>query len=134
MSAREFSLYFQGIRQVAVATVNASGEPRAAPTDSVFLHSRFFLCLDSRSFRTRRLVKRSGVSLTYFGHHEPLVIAHGNVAFIAREQPEFAAVGAEWKRTYGRSVMELGDVTVFVRAEPSFMMAYTWTPESAPEG
>jgi hypothetical protein len=40
LSARQLS-GFQGVRQVAVATVNSDGEPRAAPRNACFLHGKF---------------------------------------------------------------------------------------------
>ena len=43
LTAQQVCAYLQGTRIVAFSTVNAKGEPRVSPLDSLFLHGRFTL-------------------------------------------------------------------------------------------
>ncbi len=43
VNARQVANYLVGTKHVAFATVNAKGEPRVSPLDSLFIHGRFTL-------------------------------------------------------------------------------------------
>ncbi len=133
LSARQVCTHLQGVKQVAAATVNSKGEPRVAPIDAVFFHGRFNLSTDLKSLRARHLLKRPSVSVTYFEEADPVVLVHGKAVFLRGEEPDFALLDSEWKRSYGRSVTELSDTVTFIRVEPSIMLAYSFRPQRFPE-
>ncbi len=129
LSARQVSLFFQGVRQVAAAVVTGKGEPRVAPIDAVLFHGRFCLSTDARSLRARRLARDPAISLTYFEGADPMVVVNGKAVFVRSDHRDFEALDAEWKKAYGTSTLELGDTVLFIRVEPSRMLAYAMHPE-----
>ncbi len=129
LSARQVSRYLLGVRQVAAAAVDRRGEPRVAPIDAVFYHGKFYLSTDATSLRARSLSKNPAISLTYFENSDPMIIVNGKAAFIRKDEPNFSALDAEWKKSYGTSILELGDTVLFIKVEPSGMLAYAMHPE-----
>src|SRR5437660_2254141 len=71
LSARQLSLYLQGVVQVSAATVSSRGEPRVAPIDAAFFHGKFHLSTDVGSLRARHLSREPSLSLTYFEGADP---------------------------------------------------------------
>jgi hypothetical protein len=133
LSARKVCAYLQGVKQVAAATVTSKGEPRVAPIDAVFFRGRFHLSTDARSLRARHLAQRPSVSVTYFESADPVIIVHGNAAFITSRDADFAPLDSEWVKAYGKSILELSDSVRFIRVEPQIMLAYSFHPERFPE-
>lgn len=133
LSARQVSAYLQGVRQVAAAAVNSRGEPRVAPIDAVLFHGRFYLSTDAGSVRARSLSRNPAISLTYFENAQPMIVVHGKASFVRKGHAAFPALDSEWKKAYGKSVLELGETVLFVRVEPSRMLAYAAEPEKFPE-
>ncbi len=129
LSARQVSLYLQGVVQVAAATVNSRGEPRVAPIDAAFYHGRFHLSTDIGSLRARHLSKRPALSLTYFEGADPVILVHGRAVFIPKDKPEFAALDSIWVKQYGKSILELSGSVLFIRVDPVKMLAYSFHPE-----
>jgi hypothetical protein len=74
---------FQGVRLMAVATVNSSGEPRAAPRSAAFLHGKFCLAANTESVMVRRLSNNPALGVTYFENHL-LVVGHGTATPLRR--------------------------------------------------
>jgi uncharacterized pyridoxamine 5'-phosphate oxidase family protein len=134
LSARQVSLYLQGVLQVAAATVSSHGEPRVAPIDAAFFHGKFHLSTDLDSLRARHLRKRPALSLTYFEGADPVILAHGSATFVHQDRPEFAALDSIWRKEYGKSILELSDTVLFIRVDPSKMLAYSFHPERFPGG
>jgi hypothetical protein len=132
LSARQISLYLQGVVQVAAATVSSRGEPRVAPMDAAFYHGRFHLSTDVGSLRARHLSRKPALSLAYFEGADPVILVHGIAASVQKNQPEFAALDSMWVKEYGKSVLELSDTVFFVRVAPVKMFAYSFHPERFP--
>src|ERR1017187_3241951 len=89
LSARQLS-GFQGVKMVAVATVNSMGEPRVAPRSAAFLHGKFYLAANTRSVTVRRLSKKPSLALTYF-ENNLLIVGHGTAAPFREGSPGFEA-------------------------------------------
>jgi uncharacterized pyridoxamine 5'-phosphate oxidase family protein len=132
LSARQISLYLQGVVQVAAATVSSRGEPRVAPIDAVFYHGRFHLSTDVGSLRARHLSREPALSLAYFEGADPVILVHGVAASVHKNQPEFVALDSMWTKEYGKSVLELSDTVFFIRVDPVKMFAYSFHPERFP--
>src|SRR5215468_8892237 len=66
LSARQIVSRLQGIVTLALATVTAKGEPRVAPIGSVFYKGHFNIPTVRSAARTRHILARPAVSLTYF--------------------------------------------------------------------
>jgi Pyridoxamine 5'-phosphate oxidase len=128
LSARQVCDRLQGVKQVAAATTTARGEPRVAPIDAAFFKGRFYLSTDAGSVRARHLVRRPAVSVTYFEGADTVIIVHGKASFVARDDPAFEALDAEWVKTYGKSITEISDGVRFIRVEPTKMFAYSLRP------
>ena len=132
LSARQVSLYFQGVVQVAAATVSSRGEPRVAPIDAAFYHGKFYLSTDLSSLRARHLSKAPSLSLTYFEGADPVVMVHGRAAFVHKNHQEFQALDSIWIKEYGKCTLELSDTVVFIRVDPVKMLAYAFHPGRFP--
>ena len=81
--------------------------------------------------RARHLVRRPAVSVTYFEGADPVIIVHGKASFVARDDPRFEALDAEWVKAYGKSITEISDGLRFIRVEPTKMFAYSLQPGKA---
>jgi hypothetical protein len=129
LSADQVAHHLQGLRAIALATVNSRLEPRVAPMEAVLVHARFYVAVESESSRVRQLTRRPAVSLTYTREDDVLITVHGNALIVHKGEPEFAGVGAEYHARYGG---DLPDTVVFVRIEPTFIVAYALNPEMFP--
>jgi len=129
LSARQISHYLRGVKQVAAAATNKKGEPRVAPIDAVLFHGKFFLSTDATSLRARSLSRNPAISLTYFEGADPMIVVNGRAAFVRKDDPNFEALDAQWKKAYGTSILELGDTVLFIRVDAVHMLAFAMHPE-----
>jgi hypothetical protein len=130
LSARQVCGRLQGVKQVAAATTTARGEPRVAPIDAVFFKGRFYLSTDVGSVRARHLVRTRGQRDVLRGA-DPMIIVQWKASFVARDDPGFEALDAEWVKAYGKSITEISDGVRFIRVEPTKMFAYSLQPGKA---
>ncbi len=129
LSAQQVVRFFQGVKEVAAATVNSRREPRVAPIDAVFYHGRFHLSTERNSLRARHITTNPGVSLTYFEGADPVIIVHGRGSFVRRNHSDFNKLDSEWVKAYGTSTTALSRGVLFVRVEPETMFAYAFHPK-----
>ena len=129
LSARQVARFFQGVKQVAAATVSSKGKPRVAPIDAVFYHGRFYLSTEKNSLRARHLSTKPEVSLTFFEGADPVVIVHGRASLIRRGSPIFRKLDSHWMKAYGTSTTTLSKDVLFVRVDPEIMFAYAFHTE-----
>lgn len=130
-SARQLA-GFKGVRLVAVATVNARGEPRAAPRSGAFLHGRFYLAANSASTTAKRLAARPTLGITYFETHV-LIMGHGKASPIRKGTAEYKALVKEWIDAFmgGEDCLEGTDL--LIRVDADHLVAFTVNPEEYPE-
>src|SRR3989442_146796 len=76
LGARQVITYLQGIKHVAVATVNRAGEPRVAPLDGLFVRGRFHLGTGGTAARVAHLRRRPAISVTHFAGDELAITVH----------------------------------------------------------
>lgn len=122
---------FQGVRLVAVATVNSNGEPRAAPRSAAFLHGRFYLAANSNSVMVRRLATRPSMGLTYF-ENQMLIIGHGSATPFLNGDSRFKALRQEWEKAFKGSTDGKHGINMFIRVDAENMVAFAKHPERYP--
>lgn len=122
---------FQGVRLVAVATVNSRGEPRAAPRSAAFLHGKFYLAANSKSTMVERLKRHPSLGFTYFENHM-LIIGHGTPTPFRKGRPGFNELGAEWVKAFAGGKDALDRVNLLLRIDATHLVAFTVHPEKYP--
>jgi hypothetical protein len=131
LSARQLS-GFQGVRLVAVATVNSEGEPRAAPRSAAFLHGRFYLAANSESVMVRRLSNNPAIGMTYF-ENGLMIVAHGTAAPFFRTSSGFEALRPGWQKAFRGPAHWLDGVDIFIRVDAANMLAFAERPGRYPK-
>jgi hypothetical protein len=122
---------FRGVKLVAVASVNAKGEPRVAPRSAAFLHGRFYLAANTKSTTVRRLRRNPSVAITYYENHL-LLMAHGDVVFLPKGEVGFSGVGPEWEEAFNGGRDALEGIDVFLRVDATHLVAFAQLPERYP--
>jgi hypothetical protein len=133
LTARQVVAYMTGTKHVAFATVNARGEPRVSPLDSLFIHGRFVMGTGAGASRVAHLRSNPACSAVHMDGERVAVVANGRVEWIGREHEDHDEVARIWRQTYGMDPYDLGDVVLF-RIVPSSMWAFASDPGSFPEG
>lgn len=133
LTARQLVTHLHGIRHAALATVTATGEPRVAPLDALFVRGRFHVGTGGAAARLRHLRRQPKVSLTHFAGDELSVIVHGTATLMGREHPEVAALEPVYLEVYGSSPFGWAEHVVLIRIEPEAMYTYAPEPERFPE-
>ena len=85
---------------MALATVNARGEPRVAPVDILLVRGRFWTFAPASTARVRHLRRNPSVSLTWFDGDGPAVILHGRAQIVPLDAPDIADVEAACREVY----------------------------------
>jgi uncharacterized pyridoxamine 5'-phosphate oxidase family protein len=134
ISATDICDYLVGIRHLAVATVNSKGQPRVAPVDGWFVHSRFVFGSSGDSIRMRHLERNPSVSATHFVGDDLAVIVHGQAELIDSSHKEAAYLGGVVGELYGSSPFSWGKRVVLARIEPETMLTYSRDFEAARAG
>jgi len=133
LNAHQVVRYLQGIKHVALATVNERGEPRVAPLDGVFIHGRFTVSTGGAAARIRHLRANSACSAAHMDGDTVGIVVHGHATIIGRDDPAAGELEPVWREIYGSSPFEWGEGVVFMRIEPTSMWAYAFHPEDFPE-
>jgi Pyridoxamine 5'-phosphate oxidase len=123
---------FQGVRLVAIATVNSSGEPRAAPRSAAFIHGKFFLAANTESVMVRRLSNKPALGVTYFENHL-LIVGHGTATPFRRGSSGFEALRPEWEKAFRGGAHALDGVDILIRVDAANMLAFANRPEQYPK-
>jgi hypothetical protein len=123
---------FQGVRLVAVATVNSDGEPRVAPRSAAFLHGKFYLAANTGSVMVRRLSKKPLLAVTYFENHL-MIVAHGTATPFRRASSGFDALSPEWEKAFKGGKNALEGIDILIRVDAANVLAYANRPERYPD-
>ena len=133
LNARQVVRYLQGTKHVAFATVNARGEPRAAPLDGVFIRGRFTVSTGGGAARLEHLRANPACSAAHMDGDTVGIVVHGQAQIIGRADEGVEEIEPIWRGIYGSSPFEWGEGVVFMRIEPTSMWAYASHPENSPE-
>lgn len=109
ISAKDICEYLQGIRHLAVATVNSKTEPRVAPVDGWFVRGRFVFGSDGSSVRMKHLRENPAVSATHYVGDDIAVIVPGRAELIDRQHPDAALLDEVITDLYGSSPFTWGN-------------------------
>ena len=131
LSAAQLVVYLQGIKNVALATTTASGEPRVAPIGSLFYRGHFCIPTVATAARTRHILRRPAVSLTHFVGDDLAIIVHGRGVALPADHADFAAIEQLHRDTNGQSPREWGE-GIYVRVEPTVLYTFARYPEQFP--
>jgi len=123
---------FQGVRLMAVATVNSKGEPRVAPRSAAFLHGKFYLASNSKSVTVRRLSAEPSVAVSYFENHL-LIMGHGLAVPILEGTSGFMTLAPEWEEAFRGGEHPLQGTDMLVRIDASHLVAFAAKPGRYPE-
>jgi hypothetical protein len=133
LTARQLVAALQGMKVLVVATVTSSGEPRTSCVDGHFLGGRWLFSTDEQATKARHLKVRPAVSCTHADGERMAVFTHGQVDYITADRPEFADHDRYFTEFYGSSPTTWGPSIVFLRVEPTWMVAYAANPADFPE-
>jgi uncharacterized pyridoxamine 5'-phosphate oxidase family protein len=133
LSARQVVRYLTGIKHVALATVNANGEPRVSPLDTLFIRGRFTLSTGSGAVRLRHLRANPACSAVHMEADKIAVVANGVVEWIGRDHVDHDEIHGTWQEAYESDPYDWADGIVFFRVQPASMWAYAFHPEDFPE-
>jgi len=86
LSATQLANYLQGVKNVALATTTAKGEPRVAPICAIFYCGYFYLPTGNNAARVKHVRRNPVVSLTYYEESAFAIIVHGHVSELALDQ------------------------------------------------
>ena len=134
LDARQLATYLQGVKHVAFAVVNAAGEPRVAPLDSLFVRGRFLMGTAESSARMRSLRRNPACSLTHFLGEEMAVVVHGRAQPLERGRPDERFAHGIWVEAYGADPYALADDVVLFTVEPQRMWTFSPQPARFPRG
>ena len=129
LSARQVAGHMTGLRQVAMATVTAKGEPRVAPIGAIFYRARFHIPTLASAARTRHLRARAATSLTYFEGIDLAVLIHGHAVLVPEGAPDFAELYDVQRTEGGQDIRTWGDDPMFICIEPEVMYTYARYPD-----
>lgn len=132
LSARQLAGYLTGLRTVALATVTARGEPRVAPTGSLFFRGRFAIPTVASATKARHAAARPAVSLTLYDRNDLAIIAHGHASAITADDPDFATLEGLQRAADGTSVRDWGE-GVYLRITANALYTYALQPEMYPQ-
>ena len=130
MSAKQLA-GFKGVRLVSVATVNSKRQPRVAPRSAAFLHGRFYLASDSSSVTARRLRAHPVAAIIYY-ENLLLIMAHGNVSFLEKENSSVAGLRREWTEAFNGGHDSLRGIDTFLVIEATHLVAFAAHPDRYP--
>jgi Pyridoxamine 5'-phosphate oxidase len=132
INARQVANYLVGTRHVAFATVNARGEPRVSPLDSLFIHGRFTLSTGGAATKLKHLRRNPACSAVHVDGDRIAVAVNGTVEWIGRDHADHDEIHRAWSANYESDPYSWGDGIVFFRIQPQSMWAYAFHPEEFP--
>jgi hypothetical protein len=113
--------------------VNARGEPRVSPLDSLFIHGRFTLSTGGAATKLKHLRRNPACSAVHVDGDRIAVAVNGTVEWIGRDHADHDEIHRAWSNNYESDPYSWGDDIVFFRIQPKSMWAYAFHPEEFPE-
>ncbi len=123
LEARDLAGLLTGMKVLSLATVTARGEPRISAVDGHFLHGTWSFSTAAGAAKARHLEARPAVSVAHVDHERLAVFSHGHAEVLAHNDAEHEEVVAHWRRHYGGSPYDWGDVRIY-RYHPTWMVGY----------
>lgn len=121
LSARQLTHLWQALQNVALATVTSKGEPRVTPVGALLFHGQWYIPTVAAALRTRHVLRRPALSLTYYQGDDLALILHGSATVLRPDHPAFPAVEAFQQEQTGTSVLRWGE-GVFIQVIPQALL------------
>jgi general stress protein 26 len=133
LSADQVTEILQGKRQMAVATVTRSGEPRVSPLDLLLMHGRFYFCTSAHAAKVTQLRHRPAISLAYMESDIVGITVHGHAVLHEWGSPRFDDLDREFLAVYGGTPSTKDEAVAFIEVEPQRVYTYDRRAEIAPD-
>jgi general stress protein 26 len=133
LTAKQLVRALDGMRVLVVATTTATGAPRTSAVDGHFLHGRWVFTTSGTSVKARHLRARPAISVTHVDGERLGVFTHGAVEFLGPGASDFAEIEDHFTSHYGSSPSSWGRSIVYLRVQPSWMVAYAFDPTRFPD-
>lgn len=117
-----------GMTTLALATVTAAGEPRVSGVDGHLLRGRFVFTTSGTALKAGHLRRSPGVSAAHLVGDDLGVFVHGHARFLDVDDPENSWIEDHLVAHYGSSPRSWGPDIVYLRIEPTWMVAYAPDP------
>ncbi len=127
LTAAQIANYLQGVKHIALATVNRRGEPMVAPVDGWFIHGQWIASTAVNSVRAGHIRRNPAVSLTHVVGDDIGIWAHGSARALDRNDPLAQDYDRLSTAAYGDSIYGLGEIAVWA-IEARVMFAYAPAP------
>lgn len=125
LSATGLIAELQGMKLLALATVNAHGEPRVGPVDGHFYRGTFWFGSAPDSVRFQHIRRRPAVSATHLDGERFAVTVHGEAQLVDTSDASMAGFRGLLIDTYGEPWWhEVGAPAQYARIEPHRMYTY----------
>lgn len=128
LTASQLVRVLTGMCTLALATVTARGEPRISGVDGHLIHGKWVFTTAGSAAKARHLRARPAVSAAHLRGDELGVFTHGHAEFVEPDHPDFPAIEEHLSRHYGSSPSSWGEDIVYLRVQPSWMVAYAFQP------
>lgn len=128
LTAEQVVEVLTGMATLALATVTAAGEPRVSGVDGHLLRGRFVFTTTESAVKTRHLRRRRAVSAAHLVGDDLGVFVHGHVEFLDVATPGESWVEDHLTAHYGSSPRTWAPDVVYLRIEPTWMVAYAPHP------
>lgn len=132
LNARQLTQTVQGIKQVALATVTARGEPRVAPIGAFLYRGAFYIPTTMQAARVRHLRRQPAISLTLYEGVDFAVIVHGQAVVLGEDAAEFEKLIEIQRSGQGETVRAWGE-GAFIRIDADSIYTYVRYPERFPK-
>ena len=131
LSAAQLTRYWGGRRQVALATVTASGAPRVAPVDALMRGARFYVPTARDAARVKHVRARVKVSWTHWSSDRIAIVAHGDATVVEAGSPDFESVDPTYAEKWWLPLRATGS-GVYVRIAPDRLFTWARDPGTFP--
>ncbi|WP_158070805.1 pyridoxamine 5'-phosphate oxidase family protein [Streptomyces sp. CB02460] len=132
LSAAQLVRRCDGVFQVVLATVTASGAPRCAPVGALFVAGRLYVPTGAGSHRARNIAERPALSMSLSDELGFALIVHGRGQIMGSSDSGFAAVEDAQYRARRTRVSDWGQ-GVFIAVEAESLFTYARDPAAYPQ-
>ena len=114
----------RGMRVLVITTLSPGRRPRRARSDGHFLRGRWVFTTSADAVKARDIALWPWVSAAYVDGERFAIFAHGKAEMVGAWHPDREMIERHLSKHYGASPATWGPEIVFMRLEPSWMVAY----------
>lgn len=132
LSAAQLTRYWDGRRQVALATVTASGAPRVAPVDALLRGASVYVPTARDAARVKHVRANVKVSCTHWVADQLAMLIHGEAEVVEPSHPDFEDVDRSYAESWWLPLRASGS-GVYLRIAPDRVFTWARDPRAFPE-